>query len=396
MYRENERRPSHRNSRSSRNPSIHITVLMLAIGIGTILFAYAAFVSTIDARPHNETSVQQVIFVFRHGDRTPTETYPNDPYRDYNWEGGWGALTKAGMLRAYNVGKWIRDKYVSTLGTKYDKDLLLTQSSYADRCIMSAQALLAGLYPPAPDEMFAPGLAWRPIPVHSTPRNLDKSIVVKAPCPRLEKALREAYVNESTRPGTPSNEYYQQLSNYTGKQMKTITDVEFLYNTLEIEERNGLKLPEWTKDYYNEKMREIAARSLAIFTSNNLQKRLRGGPFLKTIMESMHAFTNGKDARRAYLYSVHDVTMVNLLRTMGFTNEYFKPEYSATLIFQLHVASNLAEDAELKLMYVNDTSTMVPYNMNIPKCGTPCLLRNLMKLWENVLPDNWDDECQLD
>lgn len=102
-------------------------------------------------------------------------------------------------------------------------------------------------------------------------------IVVKAPCPRLEKALKEAYVNESKRPESPSSKYYQELSNYTGQNISTITDIEFLYNTLEIEERNGLKLPEWTLNYYNQQMREIAARSLAIFTSNTLQQRLRGG-----------------------------------------------------------------------------------------------------------------------
>lgn len=102
-------------------------------------------------------------------------------------------------------------------------------------------------------------------------------IVVKSPCPRLERALNEAYVNESTRPGTPSAEYYEELSKYTGNNISTITDVEFLYNTLEIEERSGLKLPEWTSKFYNWQMREIAARSLAIFTSNTLQQRLRGG-----------------------------------------------------------------------------------------------------------------------
>lgn len=64
----------------------------------------------------------------------------------------------------------------------------------------------------------------------------------------------------------------------------------------------------------------------------------------------MQAFNNGQDTRRVYLYSVHDITIVNLLRTMGFRNEYFKPEYGATLIFEMHVASNFPEDVELKVL----------------------------------------------
>ncbi|XP_076762332.1 lysosomal acid phosphatase-like [Xylocopa sonorina] len=384
-----------RSSRNSRqSTSTRLTVSMLGIGIGTTLFAYAAF-ATISGTANDQTSIRQVIFVFRHGERTPTETYPNDPYRDYKWQGGWGALTKEGMLRMYNVGQWIRNKYGWLIGNKYEANLSLTQSSYADRCIMSAQALLAALFPPTAEEIFVPGLAWRPVPVHSTPRNLDKTIVVKYPCPRLEEALKEAYVNESMRPGSVPANYYQELSNYTGQNITTITDVEFLYNTLEIEEQNGLKLPEWTKKYYNQQMREIAARSLAIFTSNTLQQRLRGGPLLKEILN--HA---RKDTKRTYLYSVHDITLVNLLRAMGFTSEYFKPEYGATLIFQLHAVSNvdsadIESTQELKLIYLNGTKTIKPYYMNIPKCGTPCLLKNLMKLWENVLPDNWDNECLL-
>lgn len=71
--------------------------------------------------------------------------------------------------------------------------------------------------------------------------------------------------------------YYKELTEYTGQNMSTITDVEFLYNTLEIEEQHGLQLPEWTRKFYNNEMREIAARSLAIFTNGTIQKRLRGG-----------------------------------------------------------------------------------------------------------------------
>ena len=89
---------------------------------------------------------------------------------------------QAGMLRMYNVGQWIRNEYGSTIGNKYESDLSLIESSYADRCIMSAQALLAALYPPTTEEIFVPGLIWRPVPVHSTPRHLDKVLYTSANC----------------------------------------------------------------------------------------------------------------------------------------------------------------------------------------------------------------------
>lgn len=57
------------------------------------------------------------------------------------------------------------------------------------------------------------------------------------------------------------------------------------------------------------------------------------GPLLKEILIRMK---DDKSRRKTYLYSAHDTTLVNALRTMGFTNELFKPDYGATLIFELH------------------------------------------------------------
>lgn len=53
--------------------------------------------------------------------------------------------------------------------------------------------------------------------------------------------------------------------------------------------------------------------------------------------------------KRSYFYSAHDITIVNVLRTMGFTNELFKPDYGATLIFELHLANN-SIDQEVKVL----------------------------------------------
>ncbi|KAK0089282.1 hypothetical protein PV326_004534 [Microctonus aethiopoides] len=316
----------------------------------------------------HRNSLQQVAIIFRHGDRTPTETYPNDPYLNYTWEDGWGSLTKRGMLQLYNLGAWLRNEYDSLIDKKFKSSQVQIKSSYADRCIMSAQALLAGLFPPIKKDKFINDLSWRPVPVQPIPRNLDKLITVKYHCPKLDDAQKEAYMNESKRSDKQLASYYKQLSFYTGKKIKTITDVEFLYNTLEIEDNNNLQLPEWTRQFYNETMREIAAKSLAIFTSNKLQRRLRGA---------------------------HDVTIVNVLRAMGFTNQLLKPEYGAALIFELVVAKDTKQNPELdvKVKYLNNTQIDTPITLEIPGCKNPCKLLDLLTTWNDILPTNWEAEC---
>jgi len=47
-------------------------------------------------------------------------------------------------------------------------------SSDEERCLMSAESNLAGLYPPTPQEMWNSTLNWQPIPIHTKPRFEDK------------------------------------------------------------------------------------------------------------------------------------------------------------------------------------------------------------------------------
>lgn len=46
----------------------------------------------------------------------------------------------------------------------------MVRSTDYDRTLMSAEAHLAGLYPPNGAQIFNPNLVWQPIPVHTVPQ----------------------------------------------------------------------------------------------------------------------------------------------------------------------------------------------------------------------------------
>lgn len=45
--------------------------------------------------------------------------------------------------------------------------------------------------------------------------------------------------------------------------------------------------------------------------------------------------SNNLKENKMFIYSAHDVTLVNVWRTLGFA-EMLKPEYGASLLFELH------------------------------------------------------------
>lgn len=77
-------------------------------------------------------------------------------------------------MQMYKYGQYLRKRYDGVIDDEYSPKDIHIVSSDNDRCLMSAQALLAGLYPPAGIQIWHRSLNWQPIPVHTTPRELDK------------------------------------------------------------------------------------------------------------------------------------------------------------------------------------------------------------------------------
>lgn len=50
--------------------------------------------------------------------------------------------------------------------------------------------------------------------------------------------------------------------------------------------------------------------------------------------------------RKIFFYSAHDITIINVLQTLGFT-EILKPDYGAAVLLELH--KSLTSDYEVKV-----------------------------------------------
>lgn len=75
----------------------------------------------------------------------------------------------------YKLGQMLRKKYSRLLPADgvYHKDNMYVLSSYAERCLMSAQGFLAGFMPPNPSNNLLP-FQWQPVAINSVPRDRDK------------------------------------------------------------------------------------------------------------------------------------------------------------------------------------------------------------------------------
>uniref|UniRef100_A0A0N5CI39 Histidine phosphatase family protein n=1 Tax=Strongyloides papillosus TaxID=174720 RepID=A0A0N5CI39_STREA len=90
-----------------------IVIIILSVGLHTLTYV------------DDKKNLVMVQVVWRHGDRVPTNSYPNDIYKDEDWETPYGTLTKSGIHNQEKLGKKLRKIYIESSGfisDKYDPD----------------------------------------------------------------------------------------------------------------------------------------------------------------------------------------------------------------------------------------------------------------------------------
>ncbi|XP_071454641.1 prostatic acid phosphatase-like [Hetaerina americana] len=364
----------------------------LLLGI-LISFSY-----TCCSAENDHSSLELLLIVFRHGDRTPVDPYPNDPYKNLSyWPVGWGQLTNEGKRQHYHLGQFFRRRYENFLSTQYCKEEVHIRSTDVDRTLMSAEANLAGLYPPNGEQIWEPGVVWQPIPIHTLPESLDNVLAAKKPCPRYDEEFKKLQdLPEIKLLNEENKNLYQYLTEKSGKHIHDITSVEYLYNTLTIEKRYNLTLPDWTKTVYPDKMKYLAAFSFSLPAYTKELQRLKMG---NLVGEMVNHFIKKKDAtlsppnRKLFIYSGHDTTIANLLMTFGVFDPPFSPPYTSTILLELHRSSN--DDYYVLLLFKNGTQADDVIQMTIPGCLQNCPLDRFVEIMSPIIPIDWKTECSL-
>ncbi|KAM5292812.1 prostatic acid phosphatase [Ctenodactylus gundi] len=335
-----------------------------------------------------------VTALFRHGDRSPIETFPNDPIKESSWPQGFGQLTQVGMEQHYELGEYLRKRYGKFLNESYKHEEVYVRSTDVDRTLMSAMTNLAALFPPEGTSVWNPSLLWQPIPVHTVSVSEDRLLYLPFKnCPRFQELERETLKSEEFQKRIrPYKSFIETLPTLSGFQDQDLFGIwSRVYDPLYCEGVHNFTLPSWvTKDIMTN-LRELSELSLLSLYGIYKQKeksRLQGGILVSEILSHMKSATQPQNHRKLVMYSAHDTTVSGLQMALNVYNGILPP-YASCHLMELHLENG---EPFVEMYYRNETHHE-PYPLTLPGCTHSCPLEKFAELVAPVIPQDWSTEC---
>lgn len=220
---------------------------------------------------------------------------------------------------------------------------MVAQSTGVSRTKMSIQLVLAGLFPPKGTPLeWNKELNWMPVPYDYEPLDKDTLLLVRTSCPRYHEELERVHKEDIKDLLLENSKLFENLTKITGLEIHNADDVQSLYSTLKAEKEYGLKLPQWTKDYFPDKLQCLTDKSYLINAYNDELKRLKGGVFIKKLFNDWQNAINHKKKSKFYLYAGHDSSVTNIMSAFNVWEEQF-PNYGVTAFIELYKNKKTSE-----------------------------------------------------
>ncbi|XP_071013569.1 lysosomal acid phosphatase-like [Oncorhynchus clarkii lewisi] len=340
-----------------------------------------------------------VTVLYRHGDRSPVKAYPTDRYQESSWPQGFGQLSQEGMRQHFELGQALRKRYQGFLNDTYDRREIAVRSTDYDRTLMSAEANLAGLYPPNGSQVFNPILEWQPIPVHTVPQFEERLLSFPIPgCPRYKILMNETEHSEKYLNVTfLYKDLITMIQERTGLKNTNIETVWSVYDTLFCEARHNMTAPDWVTPNIMDDLRKLKDFGFEIMFEvykHQEKSRLQGGVLLGSIVNNISesALPDSNRRLKMMMLSAHDTTIVALQSSLSIFNGK-QPPYASCHIFELYQEDN--GSFTVAMFYRNDTRR-APYQLAVPSCDLFCPLEDFVRLTKPSIPEDWGKECMVE
>lgn len=337
--------------------------------------------------------LRMVNVVYRHGDRSPVSSFPTDPHKNF-WPQGLGQLTQTGMMQEYKLGQFLKDRYVDKLiNSSYKFSEVYVRSSDRDRCIMSAQTQLNGLYPPHGQQVWRQKLDWQPVGVHVVPANEDYLLrPYDYNCPRLKEALKKS--KEEPEYLKTVRKYKKALSYISSKagRQYTLDNVYQVRDALFCEKSHNLTLPDWALNgTIWEDLTNMDKFGFMWLFNGHEKAKLTGGSLLGEFIKNMKANLD-PTSKKLYIYSAHDTTVAALLSALKLYDGIL-PAYSSAVIVELYSdGDDHKKNFSVRILYRFGQSKE-PRVLKLSTCKEFCPLIDFIRTTADVVPDNIDKAC---
>ncbi|XP_041365334.1 lysosomal acid phosphatase-like isoform X2 [Gigantopelta aegis] len=361
-----------------------------------ILSNYEHFLSVLllivflDGVSVSQPSLRLVQVIYRHGDRSPTFTYPTDPHQEDAWPQGFGQLSTVGMAQAYELGQFLRQQYSGFLNSTYIRSQIHVRSSDKDRTLMTASTVLWGLFPASGSQVWKPGSTWQPIPVHTVP--LDEDLLIYAHCPAYDKLYKKLLASPIGQKIEHKNKaLIDYMAKHSGLKPSLINLLE-ITNPLFCEKANNMDFPEWLKkDNTFEKIMKFwdVKAQLKVNTTDLI--RIKVGVLLGELQQHIdHLITYRNISEKMFMYSAHDTNIAAILNGLKLFDGHH-PEYCSCLMFELYEISNHSFGVQL---YYREHASQQTQLLKIPGCSSSmCSVEEFASVLKDLIPADPKASC---